>query len=291
MNELQVLFSCGLLILLILISFFYVIKSAEDKIEFFIIFIIGAAGWTLALLARLVPLQVLQAISLILLGADLTSSVSILEYASNPIVLIWGPILAALFEESARLICMFISRNIREDRNRTPFMLGLGWTSAEIVLLYILNILFLLFQTEEVVWALMLAGIAERIIASALHITLSYIIFYALFEAPFLKKFSLWLAMVFHFVVNAFIVVWIVLFQNIDYLLYAWSLEAVFAITVFVMALFTWKYWIPRVSAQNYIVCPRCSKVNRQVKFCVYCGAALSSDAVATSKSIESFEK
>ncbi|MFX1532932.1 MAG: YhfC family glutamic-type intramembrane protease [Promethearchaeota archaeon] len=290
MNELQVFFSIGLLILLILISFLYMIKSADNKTEFFIIFIIGAAGWTVALFARLVPLQLLQSISLILLGADLTSSVSIAQYASNPIVLIWGPLLAALFEESARLICMFISRNIREDRNRTPFMLGLGWTSAEIVLLYIFNIIALLFQ-PEVAWALMLTGLVERIIASALHITLSYIIFYALFETPFLKKFSLWLAMVFHFVVNAFIVVWIVLFQNIDYLLWAWSLEAVFAITVFAMALFTWKYWIPRVSAQNYMVCPQCSEVNRQVKFCIYCGAALSSDAETTSKPIESSEK
>ena len=151
MNELQVLFSCGLLILLIFISFLYMIKSADNKTELFIIFIIGAAGWTLALFARLVPLQVLQSIT------------------SYPIVLIWGPLLAALFEESARLICMFISRNIREDRNRTPFMLGLGWTSAEIFLLYILNIIILLFQ-PEVAWALMLTGLVERIIASACQI-------------------------------------------------------------------------------------------------------------------------
>ncbi|MFX1255119.1 MAG: DUF2614 family zinc ribbon-containing protein [Promethearchaeota archaeon] len=291
MNELQVYFSIGLLVLLILISFLYMIKSADNKTEFFIIFIIGAAGWTAALFARIVPLLVLQSISLILLGADLTDPLSTAQYATNPIVLIWGSILAALFEEPARLICMFISRNIREDRNRTPFMLGLGWTSAEIALLYFSNIIFLLFITEEIPWALMLTGLVERIIASVLHITLSYIIFYALFEMPFLKKFGLWLAMLFHFVINTIAVVWMVLFQNIDYLLYVWSLEAVLAITAFAMALFAWKYWIPRVSAQNYIVCPQCSKVNRQVKFCVYCGAALSLDAVTTSNAIESSEK
>ncbi|MFX1250918.1 MAG: hypothetical protein ACFFCZ_04870 [Promethearchaeota archaeon] len=52
MNELQVFLNSGILFLLILISFLYVIKSVNNKKSFFVIFGLGAVGWIMALLAR-----------------------------------------------------------------------------------------------------------------------------------------------------------------------------------------------------------------------------------------------
>ncbi len=223
----------------------------SDKRMFGKIFTLGALGWTGAFLLRLVPLSIMQVVALLYLGADFSDPHSVARLAGHPLVTIWGPILAALFEEGTRYFIVLKHDPIEHDTRLGPLTLGLGWSTAEIMIIYGLTILGLtlnpqLQQFSD--WSLVLAGGFERLSATTLHVALSFLVFQAKQE-QFPQTISLWLAMFFHFTINALIIAWQLVAGPIlgeDQLASIWPLEFAIAIVVIGVLAFTIWFWIPR---------------------------------------------
>ncbi|MHA1584454.1 MAG: hypothetical protein ACTSVU_06970 [Promethearchaeota archaeon] len=242
MESWVIVVSYGLILgTLIAFLYYFTVKNAEEKKPFVWQFLIGAGGWTLALVLRIIPLQLLQTSSIAILGGDLSNNASVQTYASNFLVQIWGPILAGVFEEGMRYFIYKGYRPLHKDHKKSPFIYGLGWTSAEIVVIAILPIAF----SHNLTWISGLISLFERLVASTFHIAMAFIVFYAIFEPKGRRK-SLILAMGLHFLLDFLIVLWPVIFSNLDSLAYALTIEAGFFILTCGIVVFTVKYWIPR---------------------------------------------
>jgi uncharacterized membrane protein YhfC len=226
--------------------FFYILIKGPERNSLLKIFGIGVLGWTIAFFIRIIPLSVLQ--------QALISYFGIPEINSNLIIylffILWGPLFAAVFEEPIRYICARFSTPLRIY---APLMLGLGWTTAEIVLLYLLPILNWLFFPEEIPWLLMPVGVVERILASIFHLSMSFLAFYAIKE-QWPKKVSLWLALIFHFILNYATGIFIWIFKDFDELTRAWGIEILLTVVVVLIVLFTFKSWIPRIDSQQMTI-------------------------------------
>lgn len=135
-------------------------------------FILGGAGWFGALLLRLLPLQ----LPLLIYGQDLALSLVYFGYAS---------LLAGLFEEGIRYICIRKASFARED-HRHVLSFGLGWGFLEAVLIYALNALVILILEPELTFMELLPGAIERNTAVLLHSALSFLVFCALSMRRFL---------------------------------------------------------------------------------------------------------
>ena len=251
MNEFQVFFSIGIVLLTILISFIYMIQNVSLKSKFIVMYLLGALGWTGAYFLRLFPLSLFQVFSLAALGADFTSQEGILEFAYHPLVNIWGPIFAAIFEETIRYICVSKHTPVRSDRIRGPFFVGLGWATGEIIMVYALPLIGTIASTTAIGLENYIPGILERIIASVLHIGLTFIVLYAIWESR--PKVSLLVAMLWHFLFNIFVVVFMAIFKEdiFSNLVIIWTLEIVLCLTSIALIIFVWKYWIPKKEREH----------------------------------------
>jgi uncharacterized membrane protein YhfC len=230
---------------LILLFYYIFIRKRPTQISYCKIFLIGTAGWTVAYLLRLIPLQLIQLGILYLLGANIQDPTTFTQYTLNPWLLIWGPLFAGLFEGYSRYICTHLSKELQNERKKAPFLLGLGWTSAEIILIVFLP---LIFTSSQMSWFNVTLAIWERIVASILHISLCYIVVYVNFE-PEKRRPSLWLTMSIHAFFDGTIVIWMIFGHNLavsNPTLYVILIEVTFTIMACLLIVFTWKYWIPR---------------------------------------------
>ncbi|MCP8308644.1 MAG: YhfC family intramembrane metalloprotease [archaeon] len=116
-------------------AFALFIYFSRAKGSMWLAFILGGAGWFGALLLRLLPLQ----LPLVIYGQDFASNLVYFGYAS---------LLAGLFEEGIRYICIKKASFTRED-HRHVLSFGLGWGFLEAVLIYALSVLAILIFMPE----------------------------------------------------------------------------------------------------------------------------------------------
>ncbi|MCY3412733.1 MAG: YhfC family intramembrane metalloprotease [Candidatus Heimdallarchaeota archaeon] len=228
-----------------LIVFQYVITSGERRL-YLKAFSLGAAGWLIAYLIRLIPLQLIQIYFLQYYGADINDAESIALYVYKPLVIIWGPLFAGLFEGGFRYIFFANSRSCRMNRMKSPIIFGLGWGVGEAMFLLITGLINVLLVNPTLNIPLLNAVITltERTSAIMLHISASVIIFYALYEKW--PKVSLLLGMLLHMLFDYVIVVWIFVFADDDPLLWTLTLELALFITALIILVFTFKYYRKR---------------------------------------------
>ena len=163
-------------------------------------FWIGAFGWIIAYLHTFI-LQIIKAIIYIGEGVDF-DVITEEELVSLPInftykMLIWGPILSALFMEGIRFL-FILKSDIKKDRKFLPLLFGLGWAFGE-------TFVFSLSNYNSDFSFVMVISVYERLIYTAFHVAMSYLVYYAIYEYQITKKLSLWLAMLSNFIVNIYI--------------------------------------------------------------------------------------
>ena len=249
MNEINIIVAILILGLVITGLLEWLLRGVEERSRAFKIFLVGALGWLVAYFTRLIPLQMIQAIILSSLGADLTDIESITAYSLNLSVLIWGPLFAALFEESIRTYVTIKHSPIREDKFRGPLLLGLGWATGEIMLSYIPNVLSLSYAPINYDFLLFLTGVFERLIALTFHVSVSFLVFYTIWEAW--PKISMLLAMLFHFLLDISIILWILFYGEAPTdLLPVWYMEITLFLVTLMTVFFTRFYWIPKKDAE-----------------------------------------
>ncbi|MCP8315852.1 MAG: YhfC family intramembrane metalloprotease [archaeon] len=160
-------------ILIALVPAFAVfIYFSRAKGSMWLAFIVGGVGWLGALLLRLLPLQ----LPLVIYGQDFASSLVYFGYAS---------LLAGLFEEGIRYICIKKASFTRED-HRHVLSFGLGWGFLEAVLMYALSVLVILVLMPELTFMELLPGAIERNTAVLLHSAMSFLVLCALSMKRFL---------------------------------------------------------------------------------------------------------
>ncbi len=242
------MFGLILIILLIIIPVFlfvWLMKSGKENLKVAIkVFVLGMLGWLVALFLRLPIIQGIQVTILLRLGVDLTDTNAVQAYAQYLPLIIWGPILAGIFEGGFRYVFVKIPREVRTERRYLPGLFGLGWTFCEILILVIVPI-----ASSEYLFTLplfnALLSFIERISASLLHIALSYVAFYGIFEESG-KKYSVYLAILLHMFFDGLIILWSSAFNSLNPELYYISLESTLFVGGIAVFLWTFKLWIPR---------------------------------------------
>ncbi len=248
MNSLQFLLALGSLTVLALLLFI-VIYTRENKLGIFTKFLfLGAVGWFIALISRIIPLQLMQALSLIILGANISDPQSVSLYSNNILVLLWGPIFAGIFEELFRYFIMGHLKNLKTSYKYGPLIFGLGWSLGEIYFLYIYSLINEIASGKFGVkqqWLFLFAGVFERITATIFHILMSFLVFYSLFEKKWKKQTTLWLAIIVHILFDFIVIIWMVFIpQDASY--YIWSLELILLGFVAILAFILIKLWLPK---------------------------------------------
>lgn len=253
MNEINIIVAFLILGLVITGLLEWLLRDVTEKSKVFKIFLIGALGWLVAYFARIIPLQIVQIIVLTSLGADISDVESIRAFSLSFVVLIWGPLFAALFEESIRTYVTNKHLPVREDKFRGPLLLGLGWATGEILLVYVPNILSLFYAPENYEFLLFLTGVFERLVALVFHVTVSFIVFYTIWESW--PKISMLLAMLFHFLLDLSIILWILFFGKAPTeLLPVWYMEITLFLITLLAIFFTRFYWIPKKDAEGVTI-------------------------------------
>ena len=153
-------------------AFAVFIYFARVKGSMWLAFILGGASWLGALLLRILPLQ----LPLVIYGQDFASNLVYFGYAS---------LLAGLFEEGIRYICIKKASFTREDHSHV-LSFGLGWGFLEAVLIYALSALAFLVFMPELTFMDLLPGAIERNVAVLLHSALSFLVLCALKMKRFL---------------------------------------------------------------------------------------------------------
>ncbi len=200
MNELQLIL--GLTIVFLPFVFILRFLYHRDIKRKWLILIMGAMFWFFALLARLIPLGLVQVFELIRAGFDITkvptqSELDAMNMFLNndPVYLASAPILAGIFEETFRYILFKLMPSSRE-RSLSAFTVGVGWTLGEIFVLYVLSMIPILFISTEISYLNVVLGGIERWSASIIHISLTFLVFWSLSEK--FPKVSLLLAITLH---------------------------------------------------------------------------------------------
>jgi len=173
-----------------LIILFYYAKSDWRK---YLAFIIGGLGWIVAFFLRL----------------PIINWVSMLENVW--IIMILPSILAGLFEEFFR----FLSVKFIGFMRKNYFLMAMGWSFAEVLVIYCLNIFYFLLINQPVGFISALPGLIERLGATILHLALTVIVVKSL-----KNKRLLLLAILMHSIIN--ISALVLLFLNFN----VWIIEA-----------------------------------------------------------------
>lgn len=182
-------------------------------------FLFGWGGWFLALIARLLPVQV----PALFLGSSLTSDLTVAL-----IYIAYASILAGVFEEGFRYIFLQQRSFLRKPPALLAF--GLGWGLGEALIIYVPAIMTLPFMATSIPGIMgILPGALERNIAILAHLSFTMIVCRAVSSR---KKSLLYLSMALHALLNIVSVYSLVLTQN------AWLSElAAFLFTAFVILL------------------------------------------------------
>ena len=230
MNVLQAALLGSILFVLIFLILYLILRSSENKQDVLWILIIGAAGWIIALLLRIMPLNLINA--------------SLNEGLLRGFI---GASFAGIFEEILRFVLILMFKPIQKDRKRGPLTLGLGWTTAEIGYLFFFVVVPGI-TNDLLPWSVASLFVIERLIVSFFHIVMSFIVFSAIYEKwPW--KFGLYLAIILHFALDFLIPLWYyVFFPDLlvtNIILFYWSLELAFLFFTVIIVLFTIFIWIP----------------------------------------------
>lgn len=128
---------------------FYLGRSAPKLL------LLGGVGWTLALILRIIPLNLFQ-----LLVGDIL------------VVIIYSAVLAGLFEECMRF---WLVKRTKTSDFRAGLTFGLGWGIAEALVIFFPSVL--LSPTALTISFLdLLPGVFERYVAVLAHVALTFII-------------------------------------------------------------------------------------------------------------------
>lgn len=156
-------------------------------------FVFGWAGWLLALVIRLVPVQVPQVLLLDRLQSDLTLALLLIVYASA---------MAGLFEEGVRYWFLRRWEGLRASRHAL-LAFALGWGVGEALVLYVPAVATLpLVQATPPALLDVLPGALERNLAILAHLSFTFVVLAALGRG----KGLLALAMALHFALDFVIV-------------------------------------------------------------------------------------
>ena len=162
----------------------FIILAGRSKNLWFS-FIFGGFGWIGALILRLIPLQ-----TPILFYGTSIATFNIFYFA-------YAALLAGCFEEGIRYLLLSKVKLTRLGL-KNVLSLGLGWGFMEALLIYILEVLPLLYLGYKLTLMDILPGVVERNIAVLLHVSLTFIVFNAFIAG---KKFLL-IAVAFHSLID-----------------------------------------------------------------------------------------
>ncbi|MBN1923816.1 MAG: YhfC family intramembrane metalloprotease [Nanoarchaeota archaeon] len=149
----------------------YLVKKEYNK--YFAVFT-GGLGWAAALLLRQPLLEAFQNLELFSL-------------------IIMSSLMAGIFEETCKYLILRYVRIAREN----SLIFGLGWGLTESVIIYVLTMIFLVSMNQAIGLIDALPGAVERVLATALHASLTMIVFKALKD-----KRLLLIAVFMHFFAN-----------------------------------------------------------------------------------------
>jgi hypothetical protein len=214
------------------------------------LFLLGVFGWIITFFFETIPFRFFTNYALYKVGIDINDPDYIMEVSSSWIVLIIAPLFVGVVEELARYQTFRLYNSIDQFmfkyRIRTSFILGMGWASAEI---FVLTSFALLEGYDyEINFFTILLGLYARLMAYILHISLSLIVIFAVYERT-IKSRSLGIAILFNILINIIFSIWILFFANVATehpMIYMFSQQLIIGISVISILIFTWKYWIPK---------------------------------------------
>jgi uncharacterized membrane protein YhfC len=206
---------------------------ARSHRALWVAFLWGWAGWLIALVLRLIPVQIPQVLFLHQIQTDVTAALLFGFYASA---------LAGLFEEGIRYF--FLRRPALRASGKTILSFGLGWGLGEAIILFVPALALLPLVPGPAPSTLaILPGALERNLAIIAHVALTFIVLHAVAG----RRGLLVLAIGLHFALNAAALSILILTADV------WLTElAIAAVVVVTLAIATWvsRGWaVPPVEA------------------------------------------
>jgi uncharacterized membrane protein YhfC len=177
-------------------------------------FLFGWGGWFIALVIRIIPVQLPAAF----LASELAANTALLL-----LYIAFASAMAGLFEEGMRYLFLDQRKQLRASW-KGLLSFGLGWGVGEAMIIYVPSIAALPFLAEKLPSFLeILPGAIERNIAILAHIGFTFIVLRSVTGREKGKRFLL-LAMFLHFTLNIASASALILTENV------WLTEAVAAI-------------------------------------------------------------
>jgi len=168
----------GILIALVP-AFALFVYVARGKKSMWLVFCIGAVGWTVAL----VRAPILDGLGEAFLRNWIRSAGTV---AAPYVAIVVNSLFAGLFEEGIRYgITKGIKRTRADSRHMLSF--GLGWGFGEAVLIYAVAIVSAVYlQGRSIPFSSLMLGAMERNITMVLHVGLTFVVLRALTSLKFL---------------------------------------------------------------------------------------------------------
>jgi len=243
MNEIQLILGLTITFLPFVFLLRYIMKQ-EIKRKW-LIMVMGALFWLFALLARLIPLGMIQVFELISHGFNITNPTpaeieAMKQFlATDPVYILFSVAFAGIFEETFRYILFSLMPSSRE-RHLSALVVGTGWTLGEIFFLYVLPMFSIIFLSTDVPYLNVILGAFERWSASIIHISLTFLVFWSLKER--FPKFSLLLAILLHALFDAVAVFGMIFFGSLIPSPFNTSLtELIIFVSAVIVAIFVFK--------------------------------------------------
>lgn len=237
-------------VIVLVVILHFVRKQMPNQDYLFDLFLLGAFGWIITFFLETIPFGFFTNSALYKIGMDINDPDYIAEVSSSWLVLIIAPLFVGIVEELARYQTFRLYNSIDQlmfkYRFKTSLFLGMGWASAEILVLT--SFALLDGYVYEITFFTVVMGLYTRLIAYMLQISLSLIVIFAVYERS-IKSRSLWLAILFNISINIIFSVWIFFFHNlaVDHpAIYFATQQIIVGITVVSILVFTLKYWVPR---------------------------------------------
>lgn len=198
----------GILITLVP-AFALFVYLARAKKSIWLVFVIAAVGWWVALFLRQPILRAILPWISTAFGGALASPFVYLGVSS---------LFAGLFEEGIRYGLMKKIQRTRADL-RHALSFGLGWGFGEAVVIYAVAVVSLVYlQGVPVPFTSLFLGALERNMATAIHVGLTFLIFRAVTDVRFL-----FVAMGTHFMID-FVGISLLLLTGIVWATYGFAL-------------------------------------------------------------------
>ncbi|MCD6301169.1 MAG: YhfC family intramembrane metalloprotease [Staphylothermus sp.] len=185
------------------------IMNNNRNVKLWLSFILGMAGWYIALILR-------------------TPILIIINYLDATTRMFLSAVLAGLFEEPTRyFIIKYVIRGNKDPK--APISLGLGWGFSEALLVYVINVLIASVMYEYR-WIDFLPGALERNTACLFHAAMAMLLGYSILKdkknLPYIA-----LAIILHGSIN------IIPFVIIHYINDVWIMETLLFIITLLIAL------------------------------------------------------